>query len=157
MKNKSFSKTKFNIAWASVVSIFIGAVVYVPALEFLQKEQEVVYYKIPVLVNMSPAQAVTEVDSVKIEISKNQITKDLKLGDVDEEVLFLQKYLNSRGFLVASSGPGSLGQETTRFGAGTRDALIKFQEANAELILKPFGLKDGTGVVGEMTRKLINS
>lgn len=165
MKNKSFSKTKFSIAWASIVTIFIGAVVYVPALKFSQKEKEVVYYRVPVFVNMTPstengaqpANSQSEKEEPLIKVSTSRITKDLKLGDVDEEVKFLQEYLNGRGFLVAESGPGSPGEETTRFGAGTRDALIKFQETNADLILKPFGLKEGTGVVGEMTRKLINS
>ncbi len=165
MKNKSFSKTKFNIAWASIVTIFIGAVVYVPALKFSQKEKEVVYYRVPVFVNMTPStenggqptNSESEKEEPLIKVSNSRITKDLKLGDVDEEVKLLQEYLNGRGFLVAESGPGSPGQETTRFGAGTRDALIKFQEANAELILKPFGLKEGTGVVGKMTRDLINS
>lgn len=163
MKDKSFSKTKFNIAWVSVVTIFVGAVVYVPALKFSEKK-EVVYYKIPVMVtNISESPEGTMVPTtsgekpIVIEKHKDLITKDLKLGDEDPEVKLLQQYLNNRGFLVAESGPGSLGQETIRFGAGTEDALIRFQEANADIILKPFGLKEGTGVAGEMTRKLINS
>lgn len=155
-KNNNLSKTKFNIAWASIITIFIGSVIYIPALKFSQKESEIVYYKIPVVTPM-PSPPKSEVAAPVVQEVKYLITKDLKLGDVDPEVLSLQKYLNARGFLVASSGPGSPGQETTRFGAGTRDAVIKFQEANADLILKPFGLTKGTGIVGGMTRRLINS
>ncbi len=163
MKDKSFSKTKFNIAWVSVVTIFIGAVVYVPVLKFSEKENEVVYYRVQVpALNTGDSNSVIKPEDfgekkIVIEKQKDLLTKDLKLGDEDVEVKLLQQYLNGRGFLVAESGPGSLGQETTRFGAGTEDALIRFQEANADIILKPFGLKEGTGVVGEMTRKLINS
>lgn len=162
MKSKSLSKTKFNIAWVSVVTIFIGAIVYVPVLNFSEKEKEIVYYKVPVYVNLTPVNQTpeTEVPEVKEEPIKKAnvlITKNLKLGDDNAEVKLLQEFLNSRGFLVAESGPGSIGQETTRFGRGTQEALIKFQEFNSELILKPFGLTQGTGVVGEMTRKLINS
>lgn len=162
MKSKSLSKTKFNIAWISVVTIFIGAIVYVPVLNFSEKDREVVYYKVPVYVNLTPVNQTpeTEVPEVKEEPIKKAnvlITKNLKIGDDNAEVKLLQEFLNSRGFLVAESGPGSIGQETTRFGRGTQEALIKFQEFNSELILKPFGLTQGTGVVGEMTRKLINS
>ncbi len=163
MKSKSLSKTKFNIAWVSVVTIFIGAIVYVPILNFSEKEKEIVYYKVPVYVNLTPVNQTpaTEVPEVKekepIKKANVLITKNLKIGDDNAEVKLLQEFLNSRGFLVAESGPGSIGQETTRFGRGTQEALIKFQEFNSELILKPFGLTQGTGVVGEMTRKLINS
>lgn len=162
MKSKSLSKTKFNIAWVSVVTIFIGAIVYVPILNFSEKEKEIVYYKVPVYVNLTPvnetsASEVLEVKEEPVKRANILITKNLKIGDDDAEVKLLQEFLNSRGFLVAESGPGSIGQETTRFGRGTQEALIKFQEFNSELILKPFGLTQGTGVVGEMTRKLINS
>ncbi len=166
MKSKSLSKTKFNIAWVSVVTIFIGAIVYVPVLNFSEKDREVVYYKVPVYVNLTPVNQAPETEVPQPEKPEKEepvkkanilITKNLKLGDDNAEVKLLQEFLNSRGFLVAESGPGSIGQETTRFGRGTQDALIKFQEFNSELILKPFGLTQGTGIVGEMTRKLINS
>ncbi len=162
MKNKSFSKTKFNIAWVSAITIFLGSVVYVPTLVLLNKEQEVIYYRVPVTVapvapEYSEPVAPLPDKEIVIEQPKDLITKELRLGDDDAEVKVLQEYLNARGFTIAVSGPGSLGQETTRFGKGTQDALIRFQEAHADIILKPFGLTKGTGIVGEMTRKLINS
>src|SRR5690606_33196180 len=85
------------------------------------------------------------------------ITKELRLGDTDEEVRELQKFLNERGFAVASSGPGSAGNETTLFGNATQNAVIRFQEAHFDILLAPQGLEKGTGVVDDLTRKLINS
>jgi peptidoglycan hydrolase-like protein with peptidoglycan-binding domain len=74
-------------------------------------------------------------------------TRLLRLYTVHVEVKLLQKYLNSHGFVIATRGPGSLGKETTYFGAATRNALIRFQKAHK---LKQTGLTD------EATRKLLN-
>ncbi|USN52944.1 MAG: peptidoglycan-binding protein [Candidatus Nomurabacteria bacterium] len=41
-----------------------------------------------------------------------------------------KKYLNSQGFILVTTGPGSPGQETQKFGAATRNALIRYQEQN---------------------------
>lgn len=75
-------------------------------------------------------------------------TKNLSVGDVGQDVLNLQKYLNSHGFIIASSGPGSPGYETTSFGPQTEKALKKFQASN--------GLPS-TGYFGPQTRSFINS
>jgi parallel beta-helix repeat protein len=82
-------------------------------------------------------------------------TKDLRLGSVDNEVKLLQQYLNTHGFIVSQFGPGSPGNETQMFGYATRQALIKFQEAHADEILKPYYTK-GTGNFGPLTRKWVN-
>jgi hypothetical protein len=58
-------------------------------------------------------------------------TRDTQLGDVNEEVRMLQKFLNTQGFVVAQTGAGSRGNETTVFGPATRAALIAFQQANS--------------------------
>jgi peptidoglycan hydrolase-like protein with peptidoglycan-binding domain len=84
-------------------------------------------------------------------------TRDLKVGDRGADVKRLQQYLNQRGFLVATSGNGSLGHETELFGPGTAAALKKFQEKYAEILLKPYGLTEGTGFFGEATRNFISS
>lgn len=52
---------------------------------------------------------------------------NLMLGNVDPQVMTLQKLLNADGFTVASSGPGSAGQETDVFGSFTQKALRGFQ------------------------------
>lgn len=66
---------------------------------------------------------------------------------IDPEVLELQQYLNSHGFTVVVSGPGSLGKETDKFGSLTKAAIIKFQKANG---LPP------TGYFGSMTQAVMN-
>jgi hypothetical protein len=74
-------------------------------------------------------------------------TRDLYVGSVGPDVKSLQQYLNGKGFLVAKTGPGSIGKETTRFGFGTKAALIKFQKAN--------GILPATGGFGPRTRGLV--
>jgi peptidoglycan hydrolase-like protein with peptidoglycan-binding domain len=49
---------------------------------------------------------------------------------VGSDVKDLQVFLNSLGFLISQTGPGSPGDETEFFGERTRDALSRFQEAN---------------------------
>ncbi len=85
-------------------------------------------------------------------------TENLSLGSKGPdgpgiEVLSLQQRLNKLGFLVATSGAGSPGQETTYFGPGTRAALIKFQTSHAA----DLGITQGTGYFGPLTRNLLNA
>jgi hypothetical protein len=75
-------------------------------------------------------------------------TKYLTLGITDPQVLALQKYLNAKGYLVALSGIGSAGNETSFFGALTKAAVIKYQKANNI---------DPIGVVGPLTRAALNA
>jgi peptidoglycan hydrolase-like protein with peptidoglycan-binding domain len=60
----------------------------------------------------------------------------------------LQRFLNTNGFPVALSGPGSLNNETESFGTLTRQALIRFQRAN--------GISPAVGIFGPITRAFIN-
>lgn len=55
------------------------------------------------------------------------LSQDLILGTISPEVRALQSILNTKGYILASSGPGSPGQETDKFGSLTRVALRKFQ------------------------------
>ncbi|MDP3988053.1 MAG: peptidoglycan-binding protein [Candidatus Levybacteria bacterium] len=57
-------------------------------------------------------------------------TNSLYFGVNSDDVLCLQKYLNSAGFAVAASGTGSPGSETTFYGSLTRTAIAKWQAAN---------------------------
>ncbi len=81
----------------------------------------------------------------------------LKLGMTSPYVKVLQQFLNAHGFPVSLAGPGAKGSETSLFGAKTKAALIKFQEANAIRILTPLGLTRGTGILGPATIAFINS
>ncbi len=86
--------------------------------------------------------------STPISNQSNFFNRNLRLKDIGQDVLALQKYLNSKGFLVSQTGYGSLNNETTFFGPKTKTALIKFQKANN--IFPPFGF------FGPITRDFIN-
>lgn len=79
-------------------------------------------------------------------------SRSLKMGISGEDVRNLQKILNSSlDTAVNTTGPGSIGQETTYFGNLTREAVIRFQEKYRDEILVPNGLFTGTGFVGPAT------
>lgn len=85
----------------------------------------------------------------KVISTKNYVfTKDLHYKDVNTDVLYLQKYLNTHGFVIAKSGVGSPGNENQRFGPATQKALIKFQKSK--------GIKPAVGTFGPITRKYVN-
>ncbi|MFA5137038.1 MAG: peptidoglycan-binding protein [Patescibacteria group bacterium] len=84
-------------------------------------------------------------------------TRDLYPGYTGADVRSLQIYLNQNGFILASSGPGSPGNETTYYGARTTAAVRRFQEAHYQEILSPLGYSSGTGIFGPSTRAYVNS
>ena len=73
-------------------------------------------------------------------------TTNLSIGLINPEVFELQRYLNTHGFVVASSGSGSPSNETDTFGSLTKAALIKFQRAQS---------LPATGYFGPLTRAMI--
>ena len=75
-------------------------------------------------------------------------TRDLTVGSVGEDVRDLQQLLNSLGFTVAETGPGSPGEETAYFGSATQQALIRYQEAN--------DIEPAQGYFGQTTRAYVN-
>jgi hypothetical protein len=76
-------------------------------------------------------------------------TRDLTLGSKGDDVKALQQFLNSKGYTVASTGPGSAGNETTYFGSLTKAALAKYQAA--------VGISPTAGYFGPKTRAYIAS
>ncbi len=83
--------------------------------------------------------------------------RTLKKGSRGDDVKYLQTFLNTRGFPLAKNGAGSPGNETIYFAQRTKNALAKFQEANAKYILTPFNLTKGTGILGEHDNKFLNA
>ena len=90
-------------------------------------------------------------------VLKELFTKDLSFEMIDPDVKRLQVYLNEHGFILATEGGGSPGHETDYFGAKTRGAVTKFQEAHRLEILLPLNYLYGTGIFGPMTRAFVNA
>jgi len=101
-------------------------------------------------------QTVQETPKPAVQVSTYRFTQNLKLNDVHPEVKELQIFLNSRGFLISESGPGSRNNETSYFGLLTKQALINFQNQHKGSVLLPVGLSSGTGYFGPSTRNFIN-
>lgn len=79
-----------------------------------------------------------------------QFNTNLRLGAVSTDVQNLQKLLNmDAATKVASTGAGSAGFETLRFGPATMAAVKKFQTAN--------GISPVSGYVGPLTRAALNT
>lgn len=76
-------------------------------------------------------------------------TMNLTIGSTGNEVMQLQKFLNTHGAMVAASGAGSPGNETSYFGPATKAAVAKFQAAN--------GIAPASGYFGPITRSKVNS
>jgi hypothetical protein len=90
----------------------------------------------------SKSPTVTPVTPTQLQ-SKPTFPRDLILGTTGPDVKLLQIYLNTHGYPVAITGPGSKGQETLLFGGLTKKAVIKYQ--------RDHGLP-GTGFFGPRTR-----
>ena len=71
-------------------------------------------------------------------------TRNLYFGINGNDVLCLQKYLNAAGFTIASTGPGSSGNETSSYGGLTKKAVIKWQTAK--------GISPASGYFGAISR-----
>lgn len=96
--------------------------------------------------NYKPTEAWTDLLVAPV-IAPVLFTKTLSMGMRDAQVLLLQQRLNKDGFTLATTGPGSAGNETDYFGQLTLNALERFQTAN--------GLP-GTGLCGDLTRAVLN-
>jgi hypothetical protein len=85
------------------------------------------------------------VTSTAVSVFKSNLT----VGSLGSEVKALQEFLNAKGYTIATSGPGSSGNETTRFGSLTRAALIKYQKAK--------GITPAVGYFGPLTRAAVEA
>ncbi len=76
--------------------------------------------------------------------AKCAFTRALSRGVRGDDVKCLQMYLNSAGYIVAASGPGSPGNETTYYGGLTVAAVAKWQAA--------MGVSPAVGYFGAISR-----
>ena len=91
-------------------------------------------------------------------VSAYSFAQNLRLGDNSQDVQQLQIFLNkSSDTQVAQSGVGSIGNESTYFGALTLKAVMNFQAKYKSEILDSSGLTAPTGFVGPATLRKINS
>lgn len=86
-------------------------------------------------------------------ISCSQFTKDLFFGlREDNDVRCLQEFLKSKEPALYPEGLVS-----GNFFALTQAAMVRFQEKYRSEVLAPFGLTQGTGYVGSLTRQKLNA
>jgi len=129
-----------------------------PRMQIVYPDGSVVYLnEIQIKNEDVPSPLDEQVESISSTGASYQFTRTLKAGSVGDEVKELQLFLNKNGFILAKEGNGSLGNETNYFGPLTYNALVKFQDAHADEILKPLELEKGTGIFGPSTRKFIAS
>jgi Putative peptidoglycan binding domain len=76
-------------------------------------------------------------------------TRSLTIGSTGSDVKALQMFLNSHNAVIAASGAGSMGNESTYFGGLTKAALAKFQAAQ--------GISPAVGYFGPLTMAKVNS
>jgi hypothetical protein len=92
--------------------------------------------------------------AVVTTIVTGPFTTDLRFGMEHPDVLLLQQYLNRAGYALASSGPGSPGNETIKFGNLTRAAVRRFQCAQG-IACSGDEYTTGYGLAGERTRNAL--
>lgn len=77
-------------------------------------------------------------------------TRNLTVGSTGTDVMDLQKFLNSNpDTMVAASGAGSPGMETSYFGPATKAAVVKFQTKHS--------VSPTSGYFGPLTRAVANA
>lgn len=74
----------------------------------------------------------------------------LQHGSKNSDVTSLQKFLNANGYIVSSSGVGSIGNEGIYFGMKTEKALRVFQMRSQDT-----GVMSELGFVGQKTKEYI--
>lgn len=87
--------------------------------------------------------------TVATPVATGTFERNLDIGTSGSDVRALQIFLNTHGYVIATTGPGSPGNETSNFGALTRAALAKYQKAK--------GITPSVGYFGPLTRVAINA
>lgn len=131
------------------------AVSATPAIPATQEARQELIIQILAQIEVLRAQivamggAVPNMNAILNANANASFKRDLTIGTTGDDVQTLQVWLNAHGYVVAASGPGSSGMETTRFGALTRAALAKFQKAS--------GITPSLGYFGSKTRAFLKT
>lgn len=88
-------------------------------------------------------------------IPKYNFGSNLTIGSSGDDVKVLQSILQGMGFFPSIVN-GQPFNPTGYYGGMTKNAVMAFQNAYADKILKPLGLTQGTGVFGSSTRQFLN-
>lgn len=97
---------------------------------------------------LSGAPCKTEKTPLTNSLSGFTFKNVLRPGISHPDVKKLQQFLNQKGYVIASFGPGSINNETNYFGPATRMALIRFQKDNK--------IFPQSGTMGPITMNIIN-
>jgi hypothetical protein len=105
----------------------------------------------PDLTKISSSQDSPLTKTVPAVLISSELSVNLKIGMSHRQVLTLQQILNKNGFIVAYTGGGAPGSETTFFGTLTRAAVRKFQ-CEKQIVCSGDERTTGFGQVGPKTR-----
>jgi len=128
-----------------------------PILEMTIAELKAEIVRIAGLIAQLQAQ-LNELLGVSVEgCTISSFDRKLTYKMTGDDVKCLQIVLNSDpDTRLCDECVGSPGNETTYFGSLTKAAVIKFQDKYASEVLTPWGLSNGTGLVGSTTREKLN-
>ncbi len=137
-ENRSFSK---NISAKVITSILLAGIILGP---------------LPL--QTADAQVAGDTSAVRIP-AEFRFNTNLKFGQtLVPDVKYLQRLLNSNpATQIGTTGPGSNSQLTDYFGMKTKDAVMRFQSLYRDDVLTPAGLTTPSGIVGEFSRRKLNS
>ncbi|MFH1759243.1 MAG: peptidoglycan-binding domain-containing protein [Patescibacteria group bacterium] len=159
--NKTLSKVTSVALSATTIIWLTGAAAFVPVAFAQSTSDEIASLQALITSLTSQLSALQGSSTTPVVVPTASgacsFTRSLTVGMKGDDVLCLQKYLNSAGFALATSGAGSPGSETTYFGPITKAAVVKWQNANVAGVLTPVNLSVGTGYFGPSSRSYYSS
>jgi hypothetical protein len=130
-------------------TVHMGSVVPIPILQAMSDAMRSSAGTTTTTTGSSVVNKVTDTTIKDINFSfKINMSRGSKIDDVRK----LQEFLKSMGATIYPEGTVN-----GYFGPATYKAVVRFQEKYFGEILAPLGNKKGTGLVGEYTRKKLNS
>ena len=150
--NKTINKITSVALSATTVVWLTGAAALMPIAANAQSVQDQIQSLLAQIATLQAQLSSMQGTTATTSSTSCNFTRSLTMGSKGDDVKCLQEYLNGAGHTLASSGAGSPGNETTYFGSITKAGVIKWQNANAAVVLAPVGLSTGTGYFGPSSR-----